>query len=213
MIASEWQRCPAWTGYSKKKESEIQLLINKYGQHTIDAAARLSQRENVAILINFIKRQAPLMEQFDVRYGENRSRYFLNMVELSLNVEACFQDEQVWGDMLATLDSEIPDSEEFGDIEGDLAQNALISASYAIQYMQYGKLADFCASAEKVLETVDVLHYSENPDYDERKAMMREIGLLGLLVRGLSVPLTNTVLENLDEIARNAPIGADSAEE
>jgi hypothetical protein len=116
--------------------------------------------------------------------------------------------------MLATLDSEIPDSEEFGDIEGDLAQNALISVSYAIQYMQYGKLADFCASIEKVLETVDVLHYSENPDYDERKPMMREIGLLDLLVRGLSAPpLTNTVLENLDEIARNAPIGADSAEE
>ena len=190
----------------------MQLIINRYGQHIIDEATRLSQRENVAVLINFIKRLVPFVEQFDVRYGESRSWYFLNMVELSLDGDACFQDEQVLSDMLATLDSVIPDSEEFGAIEGDLAQNALISASYAIQYMQYGKLADFCASVEKVLETVDVLHYSENPDYDQRKVMMREIGLLGLLVRGVSVPLTNTVLENLDEIARNQPIGADSAE-
>lgn len=44
------------------------------------------------------------------------------------------------------------------------------------------------------------------------KPMMREIGLLDLLIRGLSAPLTSAVLENLDEIARNAPIGADSAE-
>jgi hypothetical protein len=50
----------------------MQSIIDKYGNHVVQEAAKLSFAGSVAALLNFIKRQAEFVQRFDDCYLEQR---------------------------------------------------------------------------------------------------------------------------------------------
>jgi hypothetical protein len=128
------------------------------------------------------------------------------IVDLSLDINATSADKEVLARMSKEIELALPDSDEFADIEGTLAQNALISAIYAIQYIQSGDMADFCSSVDKALETVDALGYYETNSYAEDVVMAREVGVLESLVQVAGLQDTGDVFAKLAELARTYPV-------
>lgn len=184
------------------------FMITNHGKKFIDGFANIPKDHQISILVCYLARQEQLVNNFDKAYNENLSKVFVFSIDVCEKFSIGSGDINETRAALSTIESITPDTNDYGDIEGVLAQNAFISLSYGIEFICNLTQDDFLNAIEKVLESVDVLSYSKDENYDEEKEIGREIKVLESMLCALQneKSITSHVLDVLKEIAKNNPI-------
>lgn len=128
--------------------------------------------------LGVIGRQKYLLYLFDREYGQTLYQFFERSLtkgfEMVLNGLGK-QDEL--NNLIEEIIDKTPHSEEFGSFEGGFAQNALISAAYFFRFSQAFLNQEFAWAIGKVIESIDLINYEKNNNYDKTEVFSKEIGV------------------------------------
>jgi uncharacterized protein YjaG (DUF416 family) len=153
--------------------------IKEYNPEVYKQVEKLDSFQKKVFAVSSVGRCKQLVASFDETYDENRSEIFNDVVKTLL--EDLLPAEKNIGSIdkiIASLKKNVPDTEEFGDTEGTVAQNAFLAAVYACSFLKDGKKESFNYCLDKVLENIDTIHYDRNEDYDEEGVFTEESHIL-----------------------------------
>jgi hypothetical protein len=178
--------------------------IAKYNNAIVQNILELSYEKKCIFALSYAVRQKNLVLQFDEIYGEQLLELFdynikigisyINRGDINLNNIL---------DIIARLKTIIPDTEEYSKVEGSYVQNAIISLIYLFDFFTTKNITSFSYSIEKVLESIDIVNYDKNKDYDHQIVMEHEIKILSTLLCILDDSSNNDIIESSINFANN----------
>lgn len=141
------------------------MILEQYTSHFINKLKGLSERDKILVALCNLQRHLPCVERFDKYYNENLSKDFRaslsNLVDYLAGAEI---------DLAALKKSAMrgPDSDDYPETEGSIAQNAFGALYYLCKYINDKKDEDFLRSIDKAFESTDALKYDEGTQEEEQ---------------------------------------------
>ncbi|KEA53654.1 hypothetical protein DT73_04755 [Mangrovibacter sp. MFB070] len=140
------------------------MILDKYTSQFIVRLKGLSEREKVIVALCNLYRQLPCVEQFDSFYNENLSDAFRASLSSLTDYLSGIPVDLLGVNKIAMLG---PDSDEYPEPEGSIAQNAFGALYYLCKYIGSRNDEDFLQSLDKAFESTDVLKYDEGSEEEE----------------------------------------------
>jgi hypothetical protein len=141
----------------------------------------ISKVKKSILALAYIERQQNLVFQFDNTYDENYATLFKESIEKGFN-NILNNNTNSNKSIVAELEESVPDTEEFDRIEGSYAQNAMISLIYFFDFLSSGEISIFDDCVEKVLETIDLVNYEKDENYNSKPVITAEIEILQIIL-------------------------------
>jgi hypothetical protein len=154
----------------------LDFLI-KYDDKIISRILQLDKKKKCILALSEIKRQEKVITLFDKTYKQNLCIVFDEYVKVGINLIKNVDRVNIFN-ITSTLENFIPDTNDYGEIEGVFAQNGIISLMYFFEFYNSDDDINFMRSISKVIETVDSENYDKNSDYNEEKIMKNELKIL-----------------------------------
>lgn len=181
--------------------------IEEYSPKVYKQIEKLDLFQKKLFAVSSVGRCKVLVASFDEEYDEKRAEIFNNAVQAAL--ESLLPTEKKIDSLdkkIAALEKHVPDTEEFGETEGTLAQNSFIAVVYAYTFLKDGKKESFDDCIDKVLENLDTIHYDEDEDYDEEEVFTEESQILEKQVEIVRISDKNELYEKLIEFMQENQI-------
>lgn len=147
------------------------MILDKYTSRFIGRLTGLSDREKVIVALCNLHRQLPCVEQFDSFYNENLSGEFRTSLSTLAEYLSGTSVDLVSEKKTAMLG---PDSDDYPETEGSLAQNAFGALYYLCEFIGSRNDTDFLQSLDKAFESIDALKYDEGTEEEENHYFSEE---------------------------------------
>ena len=199
------------TPFSGKKpinKGNKMSILKKYGNKIVNELVTLPKHKQLPILKYSLERQLPLVRIFDETYEEDLCNIFkFGLDYIDGLIHEKFKVNNI-KDVISQVESNVPDSDEFGDDEGEYGQNALISLLYGFQFIETGDVEHISSAIDKVFESVDIFNLSQDKNYDEKEIFKKEISIFNNLmdIVKFSNQVDAQLFQKLNEFINENPI-------
>ncbi|ECK9470723.1 hypothetical protein CFSAN000657_14300 [Salmonella enterica subsp. enterica serovar Wein str. CFSAN000657] len=134
----------------------VKMILDEYCAVEIDEIAKLSFIQKMVLGVCFLQRQAPGVKKFDVLYQTDLSSFFLACIGKYKKVIEAENDVLINEKFISEIEKNIPDTESYGELEGSLAQNAMIALYYMALFITEMDDGNLYFSLDKLLDSVDI---------------------------------------------------------
>ncbi|MCL1919020.1 MAG: hypothetical protein FWG14_11995 [Peptococcaceae bacterium] len=172
--------------YTRRLEYKPTKSTDEYEKAVLNRLKILPENKITFVLRFFIDRQRKLVEGFDNEFKETLLEIFVDGLR--------YMEEYALGQMVQSelteikhsVEEKMPNSDDYvSEGEDDYtacAQNALIALLEGLQFCASGDFSNAESSIAIALETVDVVNYSRNENYNEEKVFKREYKIIAELI-------------------------------
>lgn len=165
------------------------MIIEEYASQYIGKLKNLSEKKKIILGLCNLVRQEGCVHQFDNLYNET----------LATDYDKILSDlfSYVQGKPTALMDKKFiaslaPDTDDYPENEGTIAQNAFGALYYLYAYVADKKDSDFFQSLEKSFESVDALKYENGTEEEENEYFTNEAKNLQDLLDEVDKSITDT---------------------
>lgn len=140
------------------------MIIEQYASDYIGNLNQLSDEQKLVFGLCNLARHIKSVRQFDDFYNESLSDEFTKILNSFLD---CIHGVKPTLIRKEDIQSIAPDTNDYPDTEGTIAQNAFGAAYYLYSYLSSKKNKDFLQSLDKSFESTDALKYDEGTSEEE----------------------------------------------
>lgn len=141
-------------------------ILDQYGKELKNQISKISFIKKIGFGYLLLKDQKVFLERFDKLYRKSLTKEFLPLVEIVLHY-AGNENSVELDKTIKKSYSLTPDTEEYGETEGTIAQNAFLSLVYSLEFIKKHDDDDLWQSIEKKLESIDSINMdSDSPEED-----------------------------------------------
>ena len=123
---------------------------------------------------------------FDKFYNEEVYQYFQSKLDEAFDSIIAVCDSQKIKSTIEELEKLTPDSEDYPEIQGHLAQNGIISLQICWEYMQTRKSSDIVAILNFALESMDAIGHMVDDNFDYEAGCQKEFTILDKYLEALT---------------------------
>lgn len=139
----------------------------------------LSQEKQLLLGLCYVERHQQVVREFDKYYKEELFKLFKkkseNAIDLILNESFDFKDMQ---ESFKEIEEMTPDTDDYPDTQGSLAQNAFVMMLHCYQFILTSNTEDIIAALNILEYTIDVINYVVDENYDYEMECRKEFILL-----------------------------------
>ncbi|MGK9175120.1 hypothetical protein KXR87_18205 [Yokenella regensburgei] len=155
------------------------MILDKYIPQYISVLKGFSEREKILVALCNLQRHEVCVEKFDKIYNENLSNDFRASLDRLVNY---LSGAHLDLESLKKIAMCGPDSDDYQQIEGSIAQNAFGALYFLCNYITSKNDMDLLQSIDKSFESMDVLNYDKGTPEEEEQYFNDEGRNLGLLI-------------------------------
>jgi hypothetical protein len=155
------------------------MILDKYISQNINILKGFSERDKIIVALCNLQRQVICVEKFDKYYDENLSSDFRASLDNLVNYLSGSSIDLEYVKKTAMLG---PDSDDYPEIEGSVAQNAFGALYYLCKYISSKNDMDLLQSLDKSFESTGALKYDEGTQEEEDEYFGEEATNLELLI-------------------------------
>lgn len=172
------------------------MILDKYIPQYINILKGFSEREKIIVALCNLQRQVICVEKFDKYYNENLSSDFRASLDRLVNYLSGASIDLEGVKKTAMLG---PDSDDYPETEGSIAQNAFGALYYLCKYISSKNDMDLFQSLDKSFESTDALKYDEGTQEEEDEYFGEEATNLELLIEKVKQSPTESI-ENIKDL-------------
>ncbi|WP_152542638.1 hypothetical protein [Erwinia mallotivora] len=181
------------------------MIIEQYASDYLGSLSQLSGEKKLVIGLCNLARHIKSVQQFDGFYNESLSDEFTKILKGFLDCTQGVKSTLVGKDYIQSV---APDTDDYPDTEGTIAQNAFGAAYYLHSYFVSNENQDFLQSLDKSFESTDALKYDKGTTEEEDEYFSLEANKLErILVKVKNIdafPLSR--VEELMDFAKTIPL-------
>ncbi|MCX8959103.1 hypothetical protein EHW65_18255 [Erwinia psidii] len=181
------------------------MIIEQYASDYLGNLNQLSDEKKLVIGLCNLARHMKSVQQFDGFYNESLSDEFTKILKGFLDYIQGVKSTLVGKDYIQSV---APDTDDYPDTEGTIAQNAFGAAYYLHSYLVSNDNQDFLRSLDKAFESTDALKYDKGTTEEEDEYFSLEAKKLEKILFEVkntdSFPLSS--IEELMNFARTVPL-------
>lgn len=172
------------------------MILDKYTSQYINILKEFSVREKIIVALCNLQRQMICVEKFDEFYNENLSSDFRTSLNSLVNYlsDASIDLEEVKKTAMCG-----PDTDDYPETEGTVAQNACGSLYYLYTFLSSKDDIDLLQSIDKCFESADAINYDEGTQEEEDRYFAEEARNLKLLIERVKQSPTESI-ENIRDL-------------
>jgi hypothetical protein len=172
------------------------MILDKYIPQYINILKGFSEREKIILALCNLQRQVICVEKFDKYYNENLSSDFRASLDRLVN---SLSDSSIDLEDVKKTAMRGPDSDDYPETEGSIAQNAFGALYYLCKFISSKNDMDLFQSLDKSFESTDALKYDEGTQEEEDQYFGEEARNLELLIEKIKQSPTGSI-ENIKDL-------------
>lgn len=154
----------------------------------------LNENEMKLFCLTQVERQSNLLTLFDKAYKKRLIAFFNESLDNSYKNIIEGRKHENLTDLIRNLEKKIPDTDDYGKVEGSFAQNTLISLFYFYSFLVDLDLENLEICTEKVFENIDLVNFEIDENYNQEIVFQNEVKIANNII---SLVLNKTVTVNL----------------
>ena len=158
-------------------------MVNSFYKQKI---FNLQKTHQLLLGLAYALRYKNAVRAFDKFYDEEAYQYFAQKLDEAFDSITAVPDSQKIQTVIEELEKLTPDSDDYPEIQGALAQNGIITLQLCWQYMLTWQGSDIVAILNFALETMDAIGHETDDNFDYEAGCQKEFAVLDTYLEALT---------------------------